>query len=721
MVVFLGQGVDEVERRRSKDLDDDDDDYDEADFSMKMNIVLKRLKPDMIAMIYLQFGIDYVCKEIVQSELHNANVTSSIVGLSESCNEDSIDKFLTNSVFPMLEGLLKKGVKYFEKNKPSDPFHFYKTRLGEIKDASFKKHKQYEDSKGIYMILQNDTEENPQLSSEVSHHEMIFPIHPIGDTNICIMDLIEEGKEDVLKEALCKLFSKHTHNKEYHDLISLYRESSGTVHTKVVIDSVLQLKNLFQNLIYNQSSIWKKMQEYKALKNELDGNNIIIDLTIVKEEYRSLSLKLDTLTAEQEHVIDACTNNNTVNIIGPAGSGKTFVALHQTLQFCKDSDRHSSILHIFKTKNLALFVARWLSHRNNSQHVLNRLYFYITEESKYIQIRVENNNLEVEDVNDEGLFENVHLIVVDEAQTVFTDTNQDATKDNQVGGILTNIQGNGKAHILILSNEAQSSSSSATEFPIDIDKTVELKTITRCSKAAALGSLCYVNCDTSSYKVEHEFDGEKIQTILFYADNMSDTEKLQEYAKQLKNTLGKIENNLPATDLDSDIVIFVPDTELIKKHLEKELDSTKYEIVTVADSLKCLNASEAKSDKTRLVLATCDETRGLEYLIGIALAMDGSLLYRKDIDGYTEPYPDPVVRCRIYVTSTRVHMALYFVNEIIPDGLLGDWLLAMRLLEKRLKALNEAEDQSSKARNQNTSNQKSHAVIDFEKQQKIKW
>lgn len=107
MVVFIGQGADEVNLTESKDLDDDD--YDEADFSTKMNILLERLKPD-IALIYLQFGIDYLCSEIVQSELSKANVRSTIVGLTVSRNEQSIDIFLEHSVFPMVQGILKRGV-----------------------------------------------------------------------------------------------------------------------------------------------------------------------------------------------------------------------------------------------------------------------------------------------------------------------------------------------------------------------------------------------------------------------------------------------------------------------------------------------------------------------------------------------------------------------------------------------------------------------------------
>ena len=92
--------------------------------------------------------------------------------------------------------------------------------------------------------------------------------------------------------------------------------------------------------------------------------------------------------------------------------------------------------------------------------------------------------------------------------------------------------------------------------------------------------------------------------------------------------------------------------------------------------------------------------------------MDGSLLKKEGY--YNKWYPDPVVRCRIYVCMTRVHMSLRFVNERIQNGLLGDWLLALRASERRVKALPASENQTSKASGEKNSHKKSQ-VIEFKK------
>ena len=117
------------------------------------------------------------------------------------------------------------------------------------------------------------------------------------------------------------------------------------------------------------------------------------------------------------------------------------------------------------------------------------------------------------------------------------------------------------AHILILSDEAQSSSLFEIKIPININKTLELNTITRCSKAIALGSLCYVNCDKTFYKMEHEFDGEKIQTYLFDGSGMTNDEKVQEYANQVVNTLDEIEEKYPYINFDLGVAIIVWDSD----------------------------------------------------------------------------------------------------------------------------------------------------------------
>lgn len=147
------------------------------------------------------------------------------------------------------------------------------------------------------MILQDDMKES------LENHEMIFPIDPID----------EEGKEHLLKEALCHPFLKRDHNEDSNDLISLYRESNGTLHVKVIIKSHSQLEPLYHHLVYNPNDIWTYMQENGAMKNDLNGDDIKIDLKVVQKEYSTLSQKFDTLTADQERAIDTCTKNSTVS------------------------------------------------------------------------------------------------------------------------------------------------------------------------------------------------------------------------------------------------------------------------------------------------------------------------------------------------------------------------------------------------------------------------
>ena len=100
-----------------------------------------------------------------------------------------------------------------------------------------------------------------------------------------------------------------------------------------------------------------------------DGNESLgelkveIDHSHFAERYYSSILRLDKLTPHQREKLREIRHTDaSVHIKAPAGAGKTFLALHQTLSLLKAGTR-KTVLFAAPSAGLVFFVVRWIVER----------------------------------------------------------------------------------------------------------------------------------------------------------------------------------------------------------------------------------------------------------------------------------------------------------------------------------------------------------------------
>ena len=114
----------------------------------------------------------------------------------------------------------------------------------------------------------------------------------------------------------------------------------------------------------------------------VDQGSICLDKSLFARQYLSVLQQLDRLTSHQRKKVRECAGHGAVHIKGPAGSGKTFVALHVVVAVMKDHEsemRHVAqettnlenklrILFVAPSPAMCLFFGQWLLQRYEKQH-----------------------------------------------------------------------------------------------------------------------------------------------------------------------------------------------------------------------------------------------------------------------------------------------------------------------------------------------------------------
>ena len=107
---------------------------------------------------------------------------------------------------------------------------------------------------------------------------------------------------------------------------------------KLVLTSVNMLQGLNDRLI----------RERNSMDISLDGITFTPNTSYFAEVYEATALKLNKLSEEQQKVIDEMRSAERphAHIKGPAGSGKTFIALHRALEVLCQDDSGNVLLYL---------------------------------------------------------------------------------------------------------------------------------------------------------------------------------------------------------------------------------------------------------------------------------------------------------------------------------------------------------------------------------------
>jgi hypothetical protein len=412
-----------------------------------------------------------------------------------------------------------------------------------------------------------------------------------------------------------------------------------------------------------------------ALAKTVDGK-IIGDRkwSFDKASFASIYLRMlgqmDQLTPDQQTKLQECTGSNRSHVAGPAGCGKTFIALHMVVNLLDELASRiklETILFVGKNEALCVYFVHWIV-----QRLRKTMDFKAAEElvSKHIRVlhavnvvheaaddpafpaSFANESAPVFDAVDgtlgfketglSGSPERVGnaLIVVDEAHHVFGSSTNAIDRDR-----VTKLCKQSRRSLL-LSDISQSGTSAAAMFP-PAHKLVMLTEVVRISQAAELTDI----------KCQHRVRGPPLVPILFDSCGKDDAKRFTEYTRGIVKGLNHIYSEFVGAELHDQLVILVPTVHFrdqLRKHLEAEIwgkfPDKQFEFVTAVAGAFL----KKKANSTRVVLDTLESFDGMERLFVMAVGLDSI----RTTAGC----------CGIYRAITRAHMFVCVVQEHLKGG-----------------------------------------------------
>ena len=232
-----------------------------------------------------------------------------------------------------------------------------------------------------------------------------------------------------------ELFDTSSDNVEKHEA-TFHKGDDDRLHVHVGVRHIQQLKQMFYLINFPDSR--------RTLESKLKGIDSDIELQLEMKNslkiFQDCVLKLNnTLTDEQKEALEKIKDRKRVRIEGPAGCGKTFLAVYLMLERLLVDDGKGTndwessgglMLVCLDTMPLGNDIAKWLCHRLGSLSVremnkkLKRIHFMYRsgDKTELYEARIVEIDGEMElqqfsiDVNGKIYY---FLIVVDEGHHVF--------------------------------------------------------------------------------------------------------------------------------------------------------------------------------------------------------------------------------------------------------------------------------------------------------------
>ena len=353
------------------------------------------------------------------------------------------------------------------------------------------------------------------------------------------------------------------------------------------------------------------------------------------------------------------------HITGPAGSGKTFLALHQALGFLLEG---RSVLFVSRNKALGLFFAKWCFGRlfvaqrpSKARKSLQNLFIAFTLDgegsifkcsygfdSESIQLDAAGNSAK----------KNFAFVILDEMHNVCSKTSP--AMNEAVKQIMLERKRAGS--VMIISDESQGFDYEIPRF--ENVSMYALKEVSRCTKRILLGSMSFQKGAGSRFDthVNHGVDGMPLLPIMFKVPEGND--KLDEYAARISDALKKVKHDYfeETISLHDRVAVVVPDDDF-KEEMIKRLKAGTFKFVSAETaSARVTSLSMARNKDEWIILDSINNIDGLERLIVIAVGLD------KNIE---ENRNERATGSLFYRAITRAHMCVVVINETMEQGMLN--------------------------------------------------
>jgi hypothetical protein len=367
--------------------------------------------------------------------------------------------------------------------------------------------------------------------------------------------------------------------------------------------------------------------------------------------------------------------------MGPAGSGKTFVALHLMLQVLS-SDPSAHILFVVTNTALAYFVAKWVwvrvstkqgSREADAQRVLNQFHvLYGAALLKRASFEITGGllTLKAPSETQPEIQPSFSLVVVDEAHDLIDGAAEKIAKHTK--GSASSVPR------LLLSDVSQACASTADAADVMSnlparegewgERKVVLNEVVRCTKRIVEGARAFQTNDGDAVTIcHHSADGPPLKVMLL--SGKSNATRSEQYVLKVVEALAFLAGRLPGFNFHDRVTIIAPNSKFIediKPALEARVaiafsDRTfHFTDATAASRSVAMGVCSrgAVAMQQSIVLDTMDNFNGLERLIVIAVDLDSPI----NLGAAAE------TRSQLYRAITRAQMMVVVVNEVLRGG-----------------------------------------------------
>eukprot|EP00729_Bicosta_minor_P007791 gene7791-8950_t len=405
----------------------------------------------------------------------------------------------------------------------------------------------------------------------------------------------------------------------------------------------------------------------------------ILDKAAFAGIYQGVLSQMDQLTPHQQEKLAACESVLRSHVTGPAGCGKTFVALHMVLKMLQqrgsDSFGAGTILFVGKNEALCIFFVNWIVQRLRKvktmkwklvkqviQKRVRALHtspfgsgFFEPSFDKQGNVRLKPDSTSLARA---GRDQVLAFVIVDEAHHIF---GNNAIKADRTR--VTELCEHAK-RCLLLSDISQGTTAKTVSFPEFAAKTppglthVMLSEVVRNSDRIMAASLPFCRSDDLTGIVcQHGVRGPPLVPFIFDYCGDDSEQRNQQYASHIIQGLQHIFKEFPGVELHDQMVILVPNVDFrdaVKATLEMNSYIRDDAELDFVDAVEGAFPAKKNGSVSRVVLDTLESFDGMERLFVLAVGLDSP----RTAEGC----------CGIYRAITRAHMFVSVVQEYLKDG-----------------------------------------------------
>ena len=415
----------------------------------------------------------------------------------------------------------------------------------------------------------------------------------------------------------------------------------------------------------------KLVRDFVEDGSDLGGQVWTLDKSAFANIYPKILSQMDQLSPHQREKLQECEASRRVHVTGPAGCGKTFIALHMVVDLIeaagstsKSISQESPILFVGKNEALCRFFVNWILLRLRKKKKTKAAKVAMSDYVRVLHTSPFEDQVFALDFGSGGKMDfvkakvssNHSLVIVDEAHHIFAagagPSADDAAKVTEL--CLT------AGRSLLLSDISQSGAAGAVVFPPD-HKDVVLKEVVRNSSRIVTASLPFCrSVDLDDVTCIHGVRGPPLEPFMFNHCGGDGIARYTKYVEGIIHGLKHMNDTYPGVEIHDNLVILVPDLKF-KDELQRRLTLAINEQIP-APGMSIVGAVDGafaerkrrEREPSRIVLDTLESFDGMERLFVFAVGLDSV----KTTEGC----------CGIYRAITRAHMFVCVVQEHLKGG-----------------------------------------------------